>query len=36
MEHNISTFIPKIGEDLALYKGKEVLERFSIHVLFRL
>ena len=29
MEQKISKFIPKIGESLALYKGKEVLERIG-------
>lgn len=29
MEQKISKFIPKIGESLAIYKGKEVLERIG-------
>lgn len=33
MEPQISTFIPKIGEDLALYKGKEVLERIGENII---
>jgi hypothetical protein len=32
MEHTLSQFIPKIGEDLALYKGKEVLERIGENI----
>ncbi len=33
MKQKISTFIPKIGEDLALYKGKEILERIGENII---
>lgn len=33
MEPKLSEFIPKIGEDLALYKGKEVLERIGENII---
>ena len=33
MELKISTCIPKIGEDLALYKGKEILERIGENII---
>ncbi len=32
MEYSISKFIPKIGESLAFYKGKEVLERIGENI----
>ena len=33
MEHTISQYIPPIGESLALYKGKEVVERIGEHII---
>ncbi len=33
MEQSISQFIPKVGESLALYKGKEVLERIGENII---